>query len=87
MAEYYWLVEKPDSQTSNPLYLCAEGDLKTLRFCWSYSSSALRFARKQDAERVARISNTLQPDLWETRKYIGLPRIAQHTTSNDGESA
>lgn len=78
ITRYGFVIEHPQSSASSPRYLSANGNTLTLKFGWERITHALRFARREDAEYVARISRTFQPELWLETKSIGEPRIAEH---------
>jgi hypothetical protein len=84
--EKAWVIENPDSLACDPEYLTAAGYKEVtnanggMRFRWSKGHTfALRFSRKEDAELVAAICRTFQPDLWQKPIQMLPPaRVAEH---------
>ena len=75
--EVGFCIEHPESRASIPRYLSYEGNVSYRKFAWRDGNTfALRFSRREDAEQVAAISRTLQPELWQAP--VGQPRICEH---------
>lgn len=79
-----WLIEAP-WEKGPPSYLCVRDDGLGAYFHWTPSwnsgsehMNALRFARKQDAERFVRALWRLQPDLLRGPEPYPEPRIVDH---------
>lgn len=66
--ETAWLVERGDSSTGAPLYLAGRDD-------WTDDNlAAVRFARKEDAQRFAGVGDRVAEHAWTDRANVDTQR-------------